>query len=145
MTTMAMLGDEMSKKISLSEPSKSPKKASAVSLLSTSSNEDPPRKKSSLKENIANVIRSPNFILRREATKTRWDQVRDRLKLNRIKISIRERRKAYRSSSFIQFVFISFINRVKTIRKTLKLCPNEAMFCYSAEKCYFIRNPATQK
>ncbi|CAD6195698.1 unnamed protein product [Caenorhabditis auriculariae] len=90
--TVKMLGEEM-RKVSLNEPNgQAKKKTSSVSIISTSSNEDPPRKKSSLKENIVNVLRSPNFLLRRENTKRRWDQVREKLKLNRIKISVRDRK-----------------------------------------------------
>ncbi|EFP10089.1 hypothetical protein GCK72_007139 [Caenorhabditis remanei] len=107
--SVTRLGEEMNKKISISDGSKNPpsKKNSTANGhgLNTSSkvadvqDETPPRKKSSLKENIAAAFRSPVFLVRREATKARWEQVRERLKLSRVKISMRDRkRKASKSS-----------------------------------------------
>uniref|UniRef100_A0A8R1EF71 Uncharacterized protein n=1 Tax=Caenorhabditis japonica TaxID=281687 RepID=A0A8R1EF71_CAEJA len=109
MSSVARLGEEMSKKISISDTKSPIKKNSAAAVLQTSSTgkakvgdvqaEDPPRKKSSLKENIAAAFRSPAVLVRREATKARWEQVRERLKLSRVKISIKDRkRKASKSS-----------------------------------------------
>ncbi|CAI2346939.1 unnamed protein product [Caenorhabditis sp. 36 PRJEB53466] len=107
MSSVTRLGEEMSKKISISD-GKSPKKNSSAGVLTSSASkskvgdvqaEDPPRKKSSLKENIAAAFRSPAQLVRREATKARWEQVRERLKLSRVKISIKDRkRKASKSS-----------------------------------------------
>lgn len=108
MSSVTRLGEEMKKKISISDskspPSKKNSTASGHVLSSSSSkvgdvlDETPPRKKSSLKENISAAFRSPVNLVRREASKARWEQVRERLKLTRVKISMRDRkRKASKS------------------------------------------------
>uniref|UniRef100_A0A0K0CYL1 Regulatory protein zeste n=1 Tax=Angiostrongylus cantonensis TaxID=6313 RepID=A0A0K0CYL1_ANGCA len=62
--------------------------------ISVSSNgadsETPPRKKSSLKENICSLVRASNFVVNREAAKKRWNQVCENLRLNRIKVAVTE-------------------------------------------------------
>ncbi|CAP29668.1 Protein CBG10334 [Caenorhabditis briggsae] len=103
--SVTRLGEEMNKKISISDGNaKNPKKNSTASghvakVGDVLGDETPPRKKSSLKENIAAAFRSPVYLIRREASKARWEQVRERLKLSRVKISMRDRkRKASKSS-----------------------------------------------
>ncbi|VDM77520.1 unnamed protein product [Strongylus vulgaris] len=76
---------EMSKKSSTVDP---PRKK--ISLISLSGNETPPRKKSSLKENFSNLMRAPNFLIKREAAKKRWNQVCENLHLGRIKVAVTE-------------------------------------------------------
>ncbi|KJH46822.1 hypothetical protein DICVIV_07097 [Dictyocaulus viviparus] len=76
----------MSHKSSTSDP---PSKKISVNSLNADS-ETPPRKKSSLKENIYNLMRAPNFVLKREAAKKRWNQVCGNLRLDKIKISVNE-------------------------------------------------------
>lgn len=75
----------MSKKSSTVDP---PSKK--ISVISTNGCETPPRKKSSLKENISNLMKMPNFVLKREAAKKRWNQVCENLRLGRIKIAVTE-------------------------------------------------------
>uniref|UniRef100_A0A1I7TEB8 Uncharacterized protein n=1 Tax=Caenorhabditis tropicalis TaxID=1561998 RepID=A0A1I7TEB8_9PELO len=106
MSSVTRLGEEMKKKISISDSKNPPSKKNSTANLSSSSSkvgdvqdETPPRKKSSLKENISAAFRSPVNLVRREASKARWEQVRERLKLSRVKISIKDRkRKASKSS-----------------------------------------------
>ncbi|KAK5977391.1 hypothetical protein GCK32_020899 [Trichostrongylus colubriformis] len=61
-----------------------------ISVISTASADTPPRKKSSLIENISNLMKAPNFVIKREAAKKRWNQVCENLRLNRIKIAVTE-------------------------------------------------------
>ncbi|EPB70064.1 hypothetical protein ANCCEY_10851 [Ancylostoma ceylanicum] len=56
--------NKMSKKSSTVDP---PTKK--ISLASLSGSDTPPRKKSSLKENFQNLMRAPNFLIKREAAK----------------------------------------------------------------------------
>ncbi|EYB99107.1 hypothetical protein Y032_0125g1289 [Ancylostoma ceylanicum] len=76
---------KMSKKSSTVDP---PTKK--ISLASLSGSDTPPRKKSSLKENFQNLMRAPNFLIKREAAKKRWNQVCENLHLGRIKIAVTE-------------------------------------------------------
>ncbi|RCN42463.1 hypothetical protein ANCCAN_11571, partial [Ancylostoma caninum] len=76
---------KMSKKSSTVDP---PTKK--ISLASLTGGDTPPRKKSSLKENIQNLMRAPNFLIKREAAKKRWNQVCENLHLGRIKIAVTE-------------------------------------------------------
>ncbi|WKX97342.1 hypothetical protein Q1695_013191 [Nippostrongylus brasiliensis] len=75
----------MSKKLSTGDP---PMKK--ISVASSTGSDTPPRKKSSLKENFSNMMRAPNFVLKREAAKKRWNQVCENLRLSRIKIAVTE-------------------------------------------------------
>ncbi|CAJ0606325.1 unnamed protein product [Cylicocyclus nassatus] len=76
----------MSKKLSTVDPPK--KKISVISL--PPGNEMPPRKKSSIKENFSNLMKAPNFLLKREAAKKRWNQVCGNLNLGRIRTAVSE-------------------------------------------------------
>ncbi|VDO32176.1 unnamed protein product [Haemonchus placei] len=75
----------MSKKLSAVDP---PTKK--ISVVSIANSDTPPRKKSSLKENISNLIKAPNFVLKREAAKKQWNHVCENLRLSRIKIAVTE-------------------------------------------------------
>eukprot|EP00081_Caenorhabditis_elegans_P016747 NP_496703.1 Uncharacterized protein CELE_Y38E10A.20 [Caenorhabditis elegans] len=120
MSSVTRLGEEMNKKISISECKNPPSKKNSTSsggvltyskVADLQGDETPPRKKSSLKENIAAAFRSPVFLIRREATKARWEQVRERLKLSRVKISMRDRkRKASKSSHQFPIGGLVFLN-----------------------------------
>ncbi|PIC48723.1 hypothetical protein B9Z55_007597 [Caenorhabditis nigoni] len=75
--SVTRLGEEMNKKISISDgnakhpPSKKNSTASGhvAKVGDVLGDETPPRKKSSLKENIAAAFRSPVYLIRREASK----------------------------------------------------------------------------
>ncbi|CAI4232790.1 unnamed protein product [Auanema sp. JU1783] len=81
---MAEASNEIQKKSSLEHHSSSKKSSNC------SSDGSIPRKKSSIKENIVNVFRSPHFLARREAARIRWNKMAERLKLNRIKVAVTE-------------------------------------------------------